>query len=128
MAQIFAECRRLIKHEGIMTVMFNHKSTTAWDSLTVALINAGFSITRTWPVKTEGRIVYAHQRQSGSPHNYPTGLPTPGTQPHPGPLAQGRGSSSPVQYRTTSRTSLSQADLKPIDLYLSRLRPGPEGH
>ena len=53
MSRIFAECRRVIKSDGIMTVMFNHKSTTAWDALTVALIEAGFSVTRTWPVKTE---------------------------------------------------------------------------
>ena len=53
MAEIFQECRRVIKPEGIMTVMFTHKSTDAWDALTVALIEAGFGITRTWPVKTE---------------------------------------------------------------------------
>ena len=53
MAEIFRECRRVIKPEGIMTVMFTHKSTDAWDALTVALIQSGFGITRTWPVKTE---------------------------------------------------------------------------
>ena len=53
MAEIFRECRRVIKPEGIMTVMFTHKSTDAWDALTVALIESGFGITRTWPVKTE---------------------------------------------------------------------------
>ena len=53
MAEIFRECRRVIKPDGIMTVMFTHKSTEAWDALTVALIESGFGITRTWPVKTE---------------------------------------------------------------------------
>ena len=53
MAEIFAECRRVIKDDGITTVMFNHKSTAAWDAITVALIDANFTITRTWPVKTE---------------------------------------------------------------------------
>ena len=53
MAEIFQECRRVIKPDGIMTLMFNHKTSGAWDSLIVSLINAGFSITRTWPVKTE---------------------------------------------------------------------------
>ena len=53
MTEIFAECRRVVKDDGITTVMFNHKSSAAWDSLTVALIEAGFAITRTWPVKTE---------------------------------------------------------------------------
>ena len=53
MAEIFRESRRVIKPDGIMTVMFTHKSTDAWDALTVALIESGFGITRTWPVKTE---------------------------------------------------------------------------
>ena len=53
MAEIFRECRRVIKPDGIMTVMFTHKSTDAWDALTVALINSGFGITRTWPIRTE---------------------------------------------------------------------------
>ena len=34
MAEIFRECRRVIKPDGIMTVMFTHKSTDAWDALT----------------------------------------------------------------------------------------------
>ena len=53
MAQIFNECRRVIKPNGIMTLMFTHKDITAWDSLMISLINAGFAIVRTWPVKTE---------------------------------------------------------------------------
>lgn len=53
MAAIFRECRRVIKPDGIMTVMFTHKSTAAWDAVTIALIEAGFCLTRTWPIKTE---------------------------------------------------------------------------
>ena len=53
MASIFAECRRVIKEDGVMTVMFTHKSADAWDALITALIESGFRITRTWPVKTE---------------------------------------------------------------------------
>ena len=53
MRRIFAECRRVIKDDGIVTVMFTHKSTDAWDALTIGIIDAGFRITATWPVKTE---------------------------------------------------------------------------
>ena len=53
MAVIFAECRRVIKEDGVMTVMFTHKSADAWDALITALIESEFRITRTWPVKTE---------------------------------------------------------------------------
>lgn len=53
MSQIFNECRRVINPDGIMTLIFNHRTSGAWDSLIISLINAGFIITRTWPVKTE---------------------------------------------------------------------------
>ncbi|MDA8048926.1 MAG: DUF1156 domain-containing protein [Rhodospirillales bacterium] len=53
MALIFAECRRVLKPSGIMTVMFTHKDTGAWDALTKGLMQAGFAITASWPVNTE---------------------------------------------------------------------------
>ena len=53
MAAIFAECRRVLKGDGIMTLMFTHKATGAWDALTTGLIEAGFVITASWPVNTE---------------------------------------------------------------------------
>jgi putative DNA methylase len=53
MAAIFAECRRVLKPNGVMTVMFTHKSTDAWDALAAGLISAGFVITASWPVRTE---------------------------------------------------------------------------
>lgn len=53
MAAIFAECRRVLKPNGIMTVMFTHKETAAWDALTKAMMEAGFVITASWPVNTE---------------------------------------------------------------------------
>ena len=53
MASIFAECRRTLKPDGIMTLMFTHKATGAWDALTKGLMEAGFAITASWPVNTE---------------------------------------------------------------------------
>ena len=53
MASIFAECRRVLKADGVMTLMFTHKATGAWDALTTGLIEAGFVITASWPVNTE---------------------------------------------------------------------------
>lgn len=53
MAGIFAECRRVLKDDGIMTVMFTHKDTGAWDALAMSLMHAGFVITASWPVNTE---------------------------------------------------------------------------
>jgi putative DNA methylase len=53
MAEIFAECRRVLKDDSVMTLMFTHKATGAWDALTKGLIDAGFMITASWPINTE---------------------------------------------------------------------------
>jgi len=53
MARIFEECRRVLKPNGMMTLMFTHKATGAWDALTKGLIEAGFAIVASWPVNTE---------------------------------------------------------------------------
>lgn len=53
MAHIFAECRRVLNPNGIMTLMFTHKATGAWDALTKGLVEAGFAITASWPINTE---------------------------------------------------------------------------
>jgi len=53
MAAIFTEMRRVLKPDGIMTLMFTHKATGAWDALTKGLMEAGFSITASWPINTE---------------------------------------------------------------------------
>jgi adenine-specific DNA methylase len=53
MAAIFTEQRRVLKPDGIMTVMFTHKASGAWDALAGGLIEGGFTITASWPVNTE---------------------------------------------------------------------------
>lgn len=53
MAAIFAECRRVLTVDGIMTLMFTHKATGAWDALASGLMEAGFTITASWPINTE---------------------------------------------------------------------------
>jgi len=53
MQSIFAECRRVLKPEGLMVLMFTHKATGAWDALSKGLVDAGFEITASWPINTE---------------------------------------------------------------------------
>ena len=53
MQAIFAECHRVLRDDGVMTVMFTHKRATAWDTLGTALMEAGFTIETSWPVNTE---------------------------------------------------------------------------
>ena len=53
MTDTFRECKRILRDDGILTVMFTHKKQEAWEALFTSLIQAGFIITATWPVKTE---------------------------------------------------------------------------
>jgi adenine-specific DNA methylase len=53
MASCFREMHRILRHDGVLTVMFTHKRVDAWDSLGTALIEAGFAIEASWPVHTE---------------------------------------------------------------------------
>ncbi len=53
MASIFAECRRVLKKDGILTLMFTHKAAGAWDALAKGLMEAGFIVTASWPINTE---------------------------------------------------------------------------
>lgn len=53
MATIFKECRRVLKEDGILTLMFTHKAQGAWDALASGLLEAGFTITASWPINTE---------------------------------------------------------------------------
>jgi adenine-specific DNA methylase len=53
MTKVFTEAHRVLRQDGVLTVMFTHKKQEAWEALFVSLIEAGFTITATWPVKTE---------------------------------------------------------------------------
>lgn len=53
MAASFAEMHRVLRDDGVLTVMFTHKKVEAWDTLATALIGAGFAIHSSWPLHTE---------------------------------------------------------------------------
>lgn len=49
----FQEAHRVLRNDGVLTVMFTHKRVDAWDTLGQALLEAGFSVHASWPVHTE---------------------------------------------------------------------------
>lgn len=53
MGEIFAECRRVMKDDGVMSMMFTHKTQEAWETLTRALIENGWIISSSFPVDSE---------------------------------------------------------------------------
>lgn len=54
-ADSFKEAKRILRDDGVLTVMFTHKKQEAWAALFESLILAGFTITATWPVQTESQ-------------------------------------------------------------------------
>lgn len=56
MTDIFSELHRVLSTDGVFTLMFTHKKTEAWDTLTSALIEAGFVVTATHPINTESPL------------------------------------------------------------------------
>ncbi len=53
MQAIFGECRRILRDEGALCVMFTHKAADAWNGLGASLLDAGFTIETSWPMSTE---------------------------------------------------------------------------
>lgn len=53
MREIFTECFRVLKDDGVLTVMFTHKTQEAWEALTRSLIESGWTITSSMPVESE---------------------------------------------------------------------------
>ena len=58
MATAFSEGRRLLKEDGVGSVVFAHKTTEGWEALLSGMIRAAWTITASWPVATErpGRL------------------------------------------------------------------------
>ncbi|MGN0941480.1 MAG: DUF1156 domain-containing protein, partial [Selenomonadaceae bacterium] len=61
MGEIFKEARRVLKDDGILTMMFTHKTQDAWETLTRALIENGWIISSCMPVESEDTIGIHHK-------------------------------------------------------------------
>ena len=58
MAKAMSESRRFLRPDGISVVVFAHKSTAGWEAQLQAMVDAGWTITGSWPIDTErpGRL------------------------------------------------------------------------
>ena len=58
MGGAFAEGRRVLREDGIGSVVFAHKTTEGWEALLSGMIRGGWTITGSWPIATErpGRL------------------------------------------------------------------------
>jgi putative DNA methylase len=49
----FKEMNRVIKDNGILYIVYAHKSTEAWETIINAILRAKFYLTGSWPIHTE---------------------------------------------------------------------------
>lgn len=55
----FQEMHRILKPEGIASIVYAHKSTEGWETVINALLDSGLVVTGAWPLNTEmaGRML-----------------------------------------------------------------------
>lgn len=53
MQRALAEARRVLRPDGLAVVLFAHKETAGWEALLNALVQAGWTVTASWPIETE---------------------------------------------------------------------------
>ena len=53
LARAFAEGRRVLREDGVASVVFAHKTTEGWEALLNGMIRGGWTITGSWPIATE---------------------------------------------------------------------------
>jgi adenine-specific DNA methylase len=49
----FQEIHRVLKPNGIATIVYAHKSTEGWETVINALLDSGLVVTSAWPINTE---------------------------------------------------------------------------
>lgn len=53
LAKSFEQINRVLKEDGITTIVFAHKGTEAWGKMIRGLLSSDFVVTATWPIHTE---------------------------------------------------------------------------
>jgi putative DNA methylase len=53
MARAFSEMRRVVRHDGVVTVVFGHGEPEVWQRLLRSIERAGLVMTGSWPANTE---------------------------------------------------------------------------
>lgn len=53
LTKAFADSRRVLKPDGLGTIVFASKATASWEAILKAIIDAGWVISGSWPIDTE---------------------------------------------------------------------------
>lgn len=68
LADVFRECGRVLKNDGVLVFSFHHSRNEAWAAILFALREAGFQIGQAYPIKAE-MSVSTPKAQAKSPIN-----------------------------------------------------------
>ncbi len=60
----FKEGRRVVRPDGVGTIVFASKTTSSWEAILKAVVDAGWIITGSWPIDTEMETRVAAQGQA----------------------------------------------------------------
>ncbi len=66
MGEIFDQCYRVLQPGGVITIYFTDKEIDAWDSLTMSIIDSGFTITSTHTVTSDNPERFTMQDRSSA--------------------------------------------------------------
>lgn len=64
LTKAFAECCRIVRADGVATIVFASKTTASWEAMLKAVVDAGWIITGSWPIDTEREARMAAQGQA----------------------------------------------------------------
>ncbi len=64
LTKAFADSRRILRPNGVGVIVFASKSTASWEAILKAVVDAGWTITGSWPVDTEREARIAAQGQA----------------------------------------------------------------
>ncbi len=64
LTKAFAEGRRILAPDGIGLIVFASKTTASWEAILQAVVDAGWTITGSWPIDTEMEARVAAQGQA----------------------------------------------------------------
>jgi putative DNA methylase len=120
-ARAFAEARRVVEDDGVVTIVFGHGDPEVWHRLLGAITEGGLVLTGSWPAKTESD-------KSGGSANIVTTL-TMSCRPAPQDRQPGRASlvEAEVRREVQARVPMWEAaGLAPTDQLMASAGPAME--
>lgn len=124
MSDILDEVNRVLRDDGVLTLMFTHKKTEAWDTLTKALINAGFTIHTSHPINTESpRSLHQTGKNAARSTIFLTARKRDATQTTPSLWDDIQSKTRNVAFERAKSLDAQEVEFAKVDMILSAFGP-----